>query len=130
MISRKITPDKQQLDTIIGTRLQQTKIEKKTNDTLQPKTLRVVETSPYAQIGAQDPYVSNEIVKSWLSETKNPKYMDDDFFAKSKTFKHQKFDDKLFNADKPLPKTEIIIPIEKPVVNNSRIDVSSEFNNL
>lgn len=128
MISKKV-PKNSNLQTIIGMRIQQTNT--KTNQkSLSLSTSRQVPSSSYASIGAIDPSVSDESRKEWLKNIKNAKYMDDDFFSSNTKFKYQKFDDKNFNADKPLPKTEVIIKPEKPKLDYTRLDVSSEFNNL
>lgn len=127
MISRKLNKDPN-LQTIIGFKLNKTN-ETKTADTLRLSTSRKSAISAYADIGAIDPEVSRIENRQWLTKTINAKKMDDDFFSTRVDFKRQKFDDKLFNADKPLPSREKIIEPEKPKIE-PRLNVMSEFNNI
>jgi len=127
MISRKFTKDAATLDTIIGIRTSSSNEIKNTKkDTVLATSVRTVSSSPYADIGATDPRVSSVRIE----DVKKSKNMDDDFFTKKIVFKNQTFDDSNFNADKPLPTKEKIIEPEKIVLNNARINVLSEFNNL
>jgi len=129
MISRKVPKDAN-LQSIIAQRTISNNEQIKQKNTVISVKSRSTESSPYASIGAMDPHASDIEKKQFLSEVKNAKHMDDDFFGKSTKFIHKTFDDKYFNADKPLPTREKIIEPEKPVINNSRINVLSEFNNI